>query len=87
MDLIDKARNEYMDMLPGYVITAATTAVSVRPPKLVRRMEIIVLAKKGHGDDLIQEAKDSLAAMQDNLNRIKGQIDQAAAFRDQAASS
>ena len=87
LDLIDKARNECMDMLPGYVITAATTAVSVRPPKLVRRMEIIVLAKKGHGDDLIQEAKDSLAAMQDNLNRIKGQIDQAAAFKEQAASS
>ena len=84
--LIDKARNEYMDMLPGYVITAATTAVS-EATKLVRRMEIIVLAKKGHGDDLIQEAKDSLAAMQDNLNRINGQIDQAAAFKEQAASS
>ena len=87
LDLIDdKARNEYMDMLPAYVITAATTAVS-EATKLVRRMEIIVLAKKGHGDDLMQEAKDSLAAMQDNLNRIKGQIDQAAAFKEQAASS
>ena len=87
LDLIDdKARNEYMDMLPAYVITAATTAVS-EATKLVRRMEIIVLARKCHGDDLMQEAKDSLAAMQDNLNRIKGQIDQAAAFKEQAASS
>ena len=86
LDLIDKARNEYNDMIPGYVISAASTAVS-DATKLVRRMEIVVLAKKGHGDDLMQEAKDSLAVMQDNLNRIKGQIDQAAAFRDQAASS
>ena len=86
LDLINKARNEYNDMIPGYVITAASTAVS-DATKLVRRMEIVVLAKKGHGDDLMQEAKDSLAVMQDNLNRIKGQIDQAAAFRDQAASS
>ena len=27
-----------------------------------------------------------MAAMNDNLNRIKGQVDQAASFRDQAAS-
>ena len=86
LDLIDRARNDYVDMIPGYVVTAANTCVS-DACKLVRKMEILVHAKKGHVEDLFQEAKDMMAAMQDNLNRIKGQVDQAASFRDQAASS
>ena len=86
LDLIDRARNDYVDMIPGYVVTAANTCVS-DACKLVRKMESIVLAKKGHAEDLMQEAKDMMAAMNDNLNRIKGQVDQAASFRDQAASS
>ena len=55
--------------------------------KMVRKMEVIILAKKGKSEDFMQEAKDMMAAMQENLSRTKGQVDQAAPFKDHAAAS